>query len=235
MRWLLVAVCVGLFVLPVYAADPIAENVAKLGLTKEQLLKIGEDVYNTDGENTCLQCHGKGGTGGTQAGAADLRHPKTWRVYQYMGGDEAFKANKEKFLKDMDTALHDLIRNGATQWNLKFPKEHKEITMDWGKVTIPDKADKYNQMMKGITSEPMKKTQRNPGSLGKEGKKLNPQQMRDVAAVSDFEYVKTFDDGSEHGGVSVSGPDARRGDRWPGAGGVSGSKERQCSRRFMCR
>ena len=102
MRWLMVAVCVGLFVLPAYAADPIAENVAKLGLTKEQLLKIGEDVYNTDGENTCLQCHGKGGTGGTQAGAADLRHPKTWRVYQYMGGDEAFKANKEKFLKDMD-------------------------------------------------------------------------------------------------------------------------------------
>ena len=119
-----------------------------------------------------------------------------------MGGDEAFKANKEKFLKDMDTALHDLIRNGATQWNLKFPKEHKEITMDWGKVTIPDKADKYNQMMKGITSEPMaKKIKEIQEQLDKEGKKLNPQQMRDVAAVSDFEYVKTFDDGSEHGGV----------------------------------
>ena len=37
--------------------------------------------------------------------------------------------------------------------------------------------------------------------MDKEGKKLNPQQMRDVSAVSDFEYVKTFDDGSEHGGV----------------------------------
>jgi hypothetical protein len=37
--------------------------------------------------------------------------------------------------------------------------------------------------------------------LEKQGKKLNPQQMRDVAAFSDFEYVKTFDDGSEHGGV----------------------------------
>jgi hypothetical protein len=202
MRWLLVAVCVGLFVLPAYAADPIAENVAKLGLTKEQLLKIGEEVYNTDGENTCLQCHGKGGTGGTQAGAADLRHPRTWRVYQYMGGDEAFKANKEKFLKDMDTALHDLIRNGATQWNLKFPREHKEIPMNWEKVSIPDKADKYNQMMKGITSEPMaKKIKEVQERLEKEGKKITPAQMRDVAAVSDFDYVKTFDDGSEHGGV----------------------------------
>ena len=188
--------------MPAYAADPIAENVAKLGLTKEQLLKIGEEVYNTDGENTCLQCHGKGGTGGTQAGAADLRHPKTWRVYQAMGGDEAFKANKTKFLQDMDAVLHDLIRNGATQWNIKFPREHKEITMDWGKVTIPDKADKYNQMMKGITSEPMaKKLKEIQERLDKEGKKLNPQQMRDVSAVSDFEYVKTFDDGSEHGGV----------------------------------
>jgi hypothetical protein len=202
MRWLMVVVCMGLFILPAYAADPIAENVAKLGLTKEQLLKIGEEVYNTDGENTCLQCHGKGGTGGTQAGAADLRHPKTWRVYQYLGGDEAFKANKTKFLQDIDTVLHDLIRNGATQWNIKFPKEHKEITMDWGKVAIPDKADKYNQMMKGITSEPMaKKIKEVQERLDKEGKKLNPQQMRDVSAVSDFEYVKTFDDGSEHGGV----------------------------------
>ena len=53
--------------------------------------------------------------------------------------------------------IHDLIRNGATQWNIKFPKEHKEIALDWRKVTIPDKADKYNQMMKGITSEPMAK------------------------------------------------------------------------------
>jgi len=202
MRWLLVAVCIGVFVLPVYAADPIAENTAKLGLPKEQLLKLGEAVYNTDGENTCLQCHGKGGTGGTQAGAADLRHPKTWRIYQALGGEAAFKADKTKFVKDMETVLHDLIRNGATQWNIRFPKEHKEIALDWGKVTIPDKADKYNQMMKGITSEPMvKKLKELQEQLGKEGKKLTATQMRDLAAVSDFEYVKTFDDGSEHGGV----------------------------------
>jgi len=202
MRWLLAIVCVGWFVLPVYAADPIAENVAKLGFAKEQLLKIGEAVFNTDGENTCLQCHGKGGTGGTQAGAADLRHPKTWRIYQALGGDAAFNANKEKFRQDMETVIHDLIRNGATQWNLRFPKEHKEIVLDWKKVTVPDTADKYNQMMKGITSEPMaKKLKELQEQLEKDGKKINPQQMRDVAAVSDFMYVRTLDDGSEHGGV----------------------------------
>jgi hypothetical protein len=202
MRWLVTAVCVGVFVLPVYAADPIAENVAKLGLAKEQLLKIGEAVYNTEGENTCLKCHGKGGTGGDQAGAADLRHPKTWRVYQALGGDAAFNADKAKFVKDMEAVIHDLIRNGATQWNIKFPKEHKEITLDWTKVSIPDKADKYNQMMKGITSEPMaKKIKDLQGDLEKEGKKITPAQMRDVSAVADFEYVKTFDDGSDKGGV----------------------------------
>ena len=69
-------------------------------------------------------------------------------------------------------------------------------------MSIPDKADKYNQMMKGITSEPMaKKLKELQAQLDKDGKKLNPQQMRDVAAFSDFEYVKTFDDGSNEGGV----------------------------------
>jgi hypothetical protein len=203
MRWLLVAVCLGVFVLPVYAADPIAEKVAKLGFTdKAQLLKIGEEVFNTDGENTCLQCHGKGGTGGTQAGAADLRHPKTWRVYQALGGDEVFNANKDKFRQDMEAVLHDLIRNGAPQWNLKFSSAHKEIKLDWSKVTIPDKADKYNQMMKGITSEPMEKKVKEVGEqVKKEGKQLTAAQVRDLAAVSDFEYVKTLDDGSAEGGV----------------------------------
>ena len=202
MRWLLVAVCMGVFVLPVYAADPIAENVAKLGFPKDQLLKMGKEVFHTEGENTCLQCHGKGGTGGTQTGAADLRHPKTWRVYQALGGDAEFNKNKEKFRQDMETVLHDLIRNGAPQWNIQFPSKHKEIKLDWAKVTIPDKADKYNQMMKGITSEPMKKKIKEvQDELAKEGKKLTPAQMSDLAAFSDFEYVKTFDDGSENGGV----------------------------------
>jgi len=202
MRWLLVVACVSLFALPAYAADPIGEAVEKLGLSKEQLLKLGDAIYNTEGENTCLKCHGKGGKDGDQAGAADLRHPRTWRAFQALGGDAAFKADKAKFLKDMDAIMHDLIRNGATQWNLKFPKERKEITLDWAKVTIPDKADKYNQMMKGLTSDPMaKKVKELQEQLEKDGKKLTPQQIRDVAAVADFLYVKTLDDGSDQGGV----------------------------------
>jgi hypothetical protein len=200
-RMLVLGLWVGVFALPAFAGE-IEDNVAKLNIPKEQLLKIGGEIYNTDGANTCLKCHGPGGTGGDQAGAADLRHPKTWRVYQALGGDAAFTANKEKFLKDIDTVIHDLIRNGAPAWNLKFPKAHPDIKLDWSKVSIPDKADKYNAMMKGLTSDPMVKQVKEIGEqLAKEGKKLDTNQLRDLAAVADFMHVKTFDDGSDKGGV----------------------------------
>jgi hypothetical protein len=197
MRLLLTVICAGLFALPVYAGE-IEDNVAKLKLSKEDLLKIGEEIYNIDDANTCLRCHGKGGHGGDQAGAADLRHPRTWRVYQALGGDAAFAANKEKFLKDLDVALHYLIRHGATTWNLKFEKAHKDIKYDWSKVSIPDKVDKYNNMMKGLTTEPLKKHVKETIQTKM---KLTPAQAQDLAAVADFEYVKTFDDGSDKGGV----------------------------------
>jgi hypothetical protein len=200
-RVLVMVLCAGVFALPVLAGE-IEDSVAKLNIPADQLLKIGESIFNTDGANTCLKCHGAGGHGGDQAGAADLRHPRTWRSYQALGGDEAFKANKEKFLKDMHVILHDLIRNNATTWNLKFPKAHPEIKMDWSKVTIPDKADKYNTMMKGLTSDPMvKKVKELSDELAKGGKKLDLNQVRDLAAVADFTYVKTLDDGSDQGGV----------------------------------
>lgn len=156
-QWLVLAVSRGLWALPVYAADPIAAHVATLGLTREQLLKLGETIDNTEGATTCLTCHGKGRTGGNHAGAADLRHPKTWRVSQALGGDVVFKAHKVAFMTDLDTVLHELIRNGAPQWHFRFPKQHKDLAPDWEKVTVPDKAEPYSQMMKGITSKPMAK------------------------------------------------------------------------------
>ncbi|NJO32942.1 MAG: hypothetical protein HC869_07150, partial [Rhodospirillales bacterium] len=57
----------------------------------------------------------------------------------------------------MEEALVFLVRNEATVWNLQFERKHKDIKYDWSKVTIPDKADKYNNMMKGITAGPMRK------------------------------------------------------------------------------
>ena len=42
MRWLMVAVCLGLFVLPAYAADPIAENVAFLATNRS--IEVASDL-----------------------------------------------------------------------------------------------------------------------------------------------------------------------------------------------
>ena len=106
MRVLVGLICLGLFVVPALAADKIAERVAELELTEDQLFTIGETIFNTEGANTCLKCHGAGGHGGDQVGAADLRHPRTWRVYQALGGDEAFNGDKEGFLASMATVIH---------------------------------------------------------------------------------------------------------------------------------
>lgn len=198
-RLMLAMIGVVLLAMPAVAADTIAEDVAKLNLSQEKLLELGEYIFNTEGANTCLKCHGKGGHGGDQAGAADLRHPKTWRSYQALGGDEAFAADKEAFIKKMETALHYLINKGATTWNQRFEKTHKDISYDWSKV---EKADKYDSMMKGVTTGPMKnRVKELKEKLGDAGKKLKPNDLADVAAVAAFEYVKSFDDGSDQGGV----------------------------------
>ena len=203
MRVLVGLICLGLFVVPALAADKIAERVSKLELTEDQLFTIGETIFNTDGANTCLKCHGAGGHGGDQVGAADLRHPRTWRAYQALGGDEAFNSDKEGFLSDMATIIHMLIREGGPTWNLRFARTHKDIVLDWSLVTIPDKVDKYNSMMKGITSGPMKKALKDMAKQVRDdtGVRLKSRDQKDVAAVATYMYVRSFDDGSEQGGV----------------------------------
>ena len=131
MRYLAALLCLGLLAGPAYAGS-IAENVASLNVPQDKLRTIGEAIFNTAGANTCLKCHGKGGHGGDQAGAADLRHPRTWRSYQALGGDPAFSANPDQFRQHMETALLYLIRNSATSWNLKFAKKHKDIVYPSG-------------------------------------------------------------------------------------------------------
>ena len=198
MRWMLTLMVVGCFALPV-AAGTIAENVGKLNLPQEKLLELGDFFYNTEGANTCLKCHGKGGHGGDQAGAADLRHPRTWRSYQALGGDEAFAANKEEFVKKLEASLHFLINKGATTWNQQYKKKFKDGPYDWGKVKD---ADKYDSMMKGVTTGPMKKrTKELQKKLADMGHKVKPKAAREIASVAAFEYVKSFDDGSDKGGV----------------------------------
>lgn len=197
MRLMLALIGLTVFALPVYAGT-IQEDVAKLKIPQEKLMSVGEEIYNTEGANTCLKCHGKGGHGGDQAGAADLRHPRTWRSYQALGGDEAFNADKEKFLENLQTAVIYLIRHGGTYWNMRFSKRHPDIQYDWSKVHVPDPADKYNNMMKGLTSGPMKNHVR---TVKKELGLKKISDAQDAAAVADFTYVKSLDDGSDKGGV----------------------------------
>ena len=52
-----------------HAHGEIVDKVGgKLNIPQEELVKLGEELYNTDGANTCLKCHDD------QVGAADLRH-----------------------------------------------------------------------------------------------------------------------------------------------------------------
>lgn len=196
-RLILAIVGIALLVLPA-AAGTIAENVGKLGLSQEQLTELGDYIYNTEGSNTCLKCHGKTGNDGDQKGAANLQNPKTWVSYQALGGDEALAANKEEFLKKLETAVQFLINKGGTTWNQRFSKvkAHKGIEYQWTGVKNVDgkEVDKYDSMMKGVTAGPMKKRVKSlKEKLGEAGKKLKSKQLAEVAAAAAFEYVKTFD------------------------------------------
>ncbi len=194
-RVILAMIGIGLLVMPV-SAGTIAENVAKLGLTPEQLSELGDYVYNTEGSNTCLKCHGKGGVGGDQAGAANLQKPKTWVSYQALGGDEALAANKEEFLKKLETSVQFLINKGGTTWNQRFEKKHKGVSYEWKGVKNADgkEVNKYDSMMKGVTAGPMKKKVKSlKEKLGDAGKKLKSKDLAEVAAAAAFEYVKSFD------------------------------------------
>ena len=108
-------------------------------------------------------------------------------------------ANKDEFLKKMETALHFLINKGAAIWNIRFSKSNKEVVYDWSKV---EGADKYDSMMKGLTTGPMKNRIRELQKKLKEmGIKASPRDAADIATVADYRYVQTFDDGSDKGGV----------------------------------
>lgn len=194
-RLMLAIIGIGLMVLPV-AAGTIAENVGKLGLTPEQLSELGDYVYNTEGSNTCLKCHGKGGVGGDQKGAANLQEPKSWVSFQALGGEEAWKADKEAFLKKLETAVQFLINKGGTTWNQRFGKKHKDVTYVWDGVKNVDgkEVNKYDSMMKGVTAGPMKKKVKSlKEKLGDAGKKLKNKDLAEVAAAAAYEYVKSFD------------------------------------------
>ncbi len=174
------------------AAEPKVDPRAQFGqmFTKAELVKLGENIYQTKGMQTCLQCHRAGGEGEGYAGAAKLRAPWTFRSFNALGGYEALAANPKEFRNKMEVALLYLLHGGALNWNANFAKDHPEIVYDWSKTG----KDKYDMMMWGVAQAEMKaKVEKVHGELTASGKTLSEEDMSWLAALATLEYIKTFE------------------------------------------
>ncbi len=136
--FLLVAFVVffNLLTLPLFAA-PSDPNIAREA--------TGNGLYNQAGANSCLYCHGAGGENGNVKEAANLKTPKTWKIYKILGGDAAFAKDKDAFRSKMKEATTHLILKGAIAHNSSFKKDW----FDLSKAGAP-----YNGQMMGMTAAP---------------------------------------------------------------------------------
>lgn len=158
--------------------------------TKQELVKLGENIYHTKGMQTCLQCHRGRGEGEGYAGAAKLQAPWTFRSFNALGGYDALKSNPKEFRDKMEVSLLYLLHGGALNWNEKFPKDHPEIVFDWSKTG----KDKYDMMMWGVAQAEMKtKVKKVHEELTTAGKTLSDDEMQWLAAYAALEYIKTFE------------------------------------------
>jgi len=135
---------------------------------------MGKGLYNVEGANSCLFCHGVGGEGGNVKDAAKLSHPKQWKVYAALGGDAAYKKDPAAFLEKMKNASVNLMVMGAIRHNATYKAE------GYNKAAIKP----YNAQMMGLTGAA------SVGWLNKyKDKGVTPQ----IAAESAWAYVQTFD------------------------------------------
>jgi len=184
----------GLLISRVGYADQAAVDAIIQKLTPTDIQKIGSDVYNTPGAQTCLKCHLGGGLGGGWAGAQDLRKPYTWASFNILGGYDALKADTVKFRKDMWTVLEYLFINSGLKWNMGFSKDHPEVQVDWSKN--PKGVPQYDMMMWGIYQPEMKAKIKliQAGLKTDMSLDINDEDMKLLAAYSVFEYIKTFEE-----------------------------------------
>lgn len=97
-------------------------------LSSDRLVELGKVIYETQGGNTCNDCHGMEGHSGRLKEAADLRKPSTWKAFKKTGGDAA----------KMETRLLALIESGAGIWN----ETHKDDTYDINMMGVTQSATK---------------------------------------------------------------------------------------------
>ncbi len=145
------------------------------GAAQAQNEAMGQGLYEQQGANSCMYCHGIDGKGGKVAVAAKLDTPKSWKVYKALGGDAAFAKNKAEFLKQMEEASVNLITKGAISHNASF----KPAYFDWKKT-----GGTYNAQMLGITGAP---------STAWINKYKAKGVTKEIAAKAVYMYIHKFD------------------------------------------
>lgn len=158
--------------------------------TKPELVKLGENIYQTKGMQTCLQCHRSGGEGEGFAGAAKLIAPNTFRSFNALGGYDALAKNPKEFREKLETSLLYLIHGGGLNFNKNFTQDHPEIIYDWSKTG----KTQYDMMMWGVAQAEMKvKVKKVHEELSASGKNLSDEDMQWLAAYATLEYIKAFE------------------------------------------
>lgn len=172
----------------------VPENISGM-FTTEELVSIGEQIYQTPGQQTCLKCHREEGQGEGWAGAADLRKPYTWNSFKALGGYDALEEDRETFLANLHKVLFYLIQNGGVIWNTKFKTVHPDVEMDW---SLTNGKSQYDMMMWGTVQKEMKdKIAVVQQELVDSGKEIDDELMKDLAVYAVFEYVKQFEEENE--------------------------------------
>lgn len=136
---------------------------------------MGNGLYNQQGANSCVYCHGVGGVGGSVKTAANLQKPKSWKIYKILGGDAAFSKDQAGFRAKMKEATTHLMLKGAIVHNSSF----KKPWFDLSKAGAP-----YDGQMLGMTAPPSRSWLKKY----KEKYALAPE----VAAESLYLYIKTL-------------------------------------------
>lgn len=135
---------------------------------------MGKGLYNAEGANSCLFCHGIGGDGGSIKDAAKLSHPKTWKAYAALGGDVAFKKDPAKFVAAMKAASKNIIKLGAIRHNATYKADGYDKT----------KIKNYNAQMMGLSGA---------ASIAWMKKYQDKGMNADIASEAAWLHIITFD------------------------------------------
>lgn len=129
---------------------------------------MGQAIFEQNGANSCMYCHGITGEGGKVAAAAKLTHPKSWKTYKGLKQGADFPAH-------MQEALVNLIQKGAIAHNSGF----KPAWFDWKATGGP-----INGQMLGLSGAP---------SAAWLSRFKDKGVTREIAAQSVYLYIQSFD------------------------------------------